>query len=287
MPIAPATRRTAIALLLLAACGPLAGCSQLRDMLEGTQRPAASIAGVAIDGLGLDGLTLRFDIRVENPYDADLPLTSFDYTLASRNLKFLSGKTDLQRTVPSRGTRMAALHANVDFKQLMEILKDVKPGEVIPYTAEIDLSVNAPVVGLLRLPLKHDGQLPIPAPPDVSVTEIKWDAVTLDYARGRVRLAVVNRNSFPVSLTKFNCALSLGGTDVATCSVEEKTSFAAGGSQDLDIPIGFAPKQAGLAILGILTGKGAGYGLKGAVDLATPYGPVSLPVEKAGSTVFK
>ena len=287
MPIAPAARRTMLTLALLAACGPLAGCSQLRDMLEGTQRPAASITGVAIDGLDLDGLTLRFDIRIENPYDVALPLADIDYTLAGRNLKFLSGKAEMQGTVPSRGTRTVALPAKVAFKQLMEILKDVRPGAVVPYTAEMGLSVNAPVVGPLRLPLKHDGQLPIPAPPDVSVTEIKWDAVTLDYARGRVRLAVVNRNSFPVSLTKFNCALSLGGTDVATCSVAEKTSFAAGGAQDLDIPIGFAPKQAGLAILGILTGKGAGYALKGAVDLATPYGPVSLPVEKAGSTVFK
>jgi LEA14-like dessication related protein len=256
-------------------------------MLEGTQRPAASIAGVAIEDIGLDGLTLRFDIRVENPYDAALPLADIDYTLAARNLKFLSGKTAMEGAVPPRGARTVALPAKVAFKQLMEILKDVRPGAVVPYAAEMGLSVNAPVVGPLRLPLRHDGRLPIPAPPDISITEIKWDAVTLDYARGRVRLAVVNRNSFAVNLTKLNCALSLGGTEVATCSVEEKTAFAAGGAQDLNLPIGFAPKQAGLAVLGLLTGKGAGYGLKGTVDLATPYGPVSLPVEKAGSTIFK
>ena len=287
MLIAQTARRTALILALLAACRAAAGCSRLRDMLQGTQRPAAHIAGVAIEDFSLDGLTLRFDIQVENPYDVALPLADIDYSIAGRNLEFLSGKAEMEGTVPARSTRAVALPARVAFKQLMEILKDVRPGAVVPYAAELGVSVSAPVVGPLRLPLKHDGQLPIPAPPEVSVAEIKWDAVTLDQARGRLRLAVVNRNEFSVNLTKFGYALALCGADVAAGSTTDKVSFAAGASQNIDVSIFFSPRQAGLAILGTLTGKGCAYTLKGTMDLATPYGPLSLPVERTGATVFK
>ena len=40
-------------------------------------------------------------MEIENPYSAPLPLVNLDYALSSRGTAFLSGKADVQGTVPA------------------------------------------------------------------------------------------------------------------------------------------------------------------------------------------
>lgn len=49
-------------------------------------------------------------------------------------------------------------------------------GSKIPYSAELGLSVDTPALGLIRLPLKKEGELVLPT---VSGTEIKglWNII--------------------------------------------------------------------------------------------------------------
>jgi len=159
---------------------------------------------------------------------------------------------------------------------------------VIPYRADLGLSVDAPGVGPLRLPLRKEGKLPVPSAPDVEVTEIKWDKLTLDSAAGRVRLRMVNRNQFPVELSKLTYALSLGGAEVARSAIASPVAFQAGGGAGaIEIPISLSPKKLGLAAFNILRGSRAGYQLGGTAGVTTPFGPMSLPIKKIGDTLLR
>ena len=262
----------------------LAGCSAL-DMLA---KPSAHITGVKFGDIGLKAATLVFDVDVSNPYSVVLPLMNIDYGLASGATPFLSGKADLQGTVPARGSKTVSLPVQIAYAGLLDVLKGVRPGAVVPYTAEMGLSVNAPVAGVLRLPLKKEGKLPVPTVPEVSVQEIKWDKVSLDRAGGRFKLNMVNRNQFPIELSKLTYGLSLGETEVANSSLTKAVPFGAdGGAGTIDIPISFSPKQMGLAVFQMITGKKAGYTLKGMLDVKTPFGPMSLPINKVGDTLLR
>ena len=275
--------RWLVAVPLLSA---LAGCSVV-DAL-GLQKPGAKVVGVGLDGIDLTAATLRFDVEVSNPYSAPLPLVNLDYGLASKGKAFLSGKADLQGTVPAGGKKTFSLPAKVTYKDLLAALSGVRPGSVVPYEADLGLSVNAPVAGPLRLPLKKKGQLPVPAAPDVSIEEIRWDDLTLSKAGGTIRLNVANRNQFPVELAKLAYGLNLADVKVAETAVAKPLSFAAdGGAQTLEIPISLSPSQLGLAAWNVLSGKGADYKLVGAMDVKTPFGPMNLPIAKIGRTVFK
>jgi len=273
-------------ILIVALLAGASGCGVL-DSLN-ISKPSANVTGVSLRDISLSSATLLFDVEVGNPYSVPLPLVNLDYGLASSDTPFLSGQADLQGTVPARGKKTVSLPAKVTYLKLLEALKDVRPGSVVPYKADLGLSVDAPAAGRLRLPLKKEGQLPVPAAPEVSVAEIKWDEVTLDKAGGHVRLNMVNRNQFPVELARLAYALSLGDVEVARSGIAQGVAFEAeGGAGTVEIPISLSPKDLGLAFFRMLAGAGSGYKLGGTAELKTPFGPMSLPIEKIGQTVFR
>lgn len=283
-------RRTArcLPVLLVAALALLpAGCAELRRTL-GIDTPSAKVVGMNLKDIGVEAATLVFDVEVTNPLAAPLPLANLDYALASGGQGFLSGKAPLDGTVAAGGARTLQLPVQIRYAELVKALSGVRPGTVVPYEAEVGLSVEPPAGGPLRLPLKKEGQVPVPAPPAVEVREVTWSDLSLEKAAGLVRLAVTNPNQFPVDLSKLAYQLSLGGVEVADTSIARPVHFDAdGGSATVELPLSLSPKQLGMAAWQVLTGKGAGYDLKGTMDVTTPYGPMALPIKRIGETVFK
>ncbi len=267
--------------LCLLVAGALAGCSSL-------QTPTARVAGVHFTDLCLQSVTVVFDVEIENPYSVDLPLANVDYSLASRESEFLSGKADIQGAVPANGKKTVAIPAHVVFLELVKAVKDIRPGSVISYKAEMGLSVRAPILGDMRLPLKKEGQLPVPTVPDLEVSEVKWEKLALDQATGHIRLKMVNRNSFAFDLSKMSYAFSLADVEVARSSIARSVAFKAdGGEGAIDIPVSISAQQVGFAALRMLAGSGASYRCKGEIEVGTPFGPMLIPLDKAGNCVFK
>ncbi len=275
--------RLVIALL---AFGTLTGCEAARNILSGMDKPSASISGVKLQSLNLDGATLLFDVDVANPYSVPLPLVNLGYALASKGNKFLEGAANVQGTIPAKGSRTLQVPATVAFNNLMKTVSGITPGSVVPYTADLSLAVDAPGVGPLTLPLRKEGELPVPTVPSVDLKSIEWKSLDLNKAEAVLNLNVGNNNKFPLDLSKLAYDLSLGDKKVAAASVANSAKFRAGGSADLAIPISIKPIELGLGALQMLGGKGGGYKIAGSLTGNTPFGPLELPYEKAGQTVF-
>ena len=64
--------RRLIALSLLAT---LAACGSVGQILEGMDRPSASVADARVIDVGLDSAPLEFDVDVANPYSFPIPET--------------------------------------------------------------------------------------------------------------------------------------------------------------------------------------------------------------------
>jgi hypothetical protein len=60
---------------------------------------------------------------------------------------------------------MISLPAKVSYLDVVRAFKGVSPGSKIPYKADMGLSVNAPVLGVIRLPMNKTGELDVPAIP--------------------------------------------------------------------------------------------------------------------------
>lgn len=150
-----------------------AGCE---SEILGFKKPAARLTGLKFEDVQLDSATLLFDVEVDNHYPVVLPLTNFDYTLSSSAGKFLSGSAKAQTTVPANSKGRVSLPAKINYMEMLKALKGVRPGSKIPYGAELGLSVDTPALGLIRLPLKKEGELVLPT---VSGAEIKdiWNII--------------------------------------------------------------------------------------------------------------
>ncbi len=287
-PARPARRialtRPAVLALLLAL---MAGCDSVGSMLKGIDKPTASIRGVKLDHLDLQGATLAFDVEVKNPYDVPLPLANADYSLASKGATFLTGQADVQGVVPARGAQRVTLPARISFSQLLSTLQGVRPGAVVPYEAALNLGVDAPVAGRLSLPLRKAGELPVPAPPVVELASVNWKSLSLDKAEAELELGVTNPNDFPVTLGRMGYALSLGGVKIAETGVNEGARFGKNDRKTLRIPIAIRPSDLGMAAFRMLTGEGASYSIAGDMALDTPFGALTAPFARSGRTTFQ
>jgi len=143
------------------------GCDALQNM----QKPKASLKGMKLDNISLESANLLFDVEIENPYAVALPMVNIDYGITSNANKLFAGKADIAGTVPANGTKMLSLPVKVTYMDLISAFKGVRPGSKIPYQADVGLSVNAPVLGVLRLPLNKTGELDVPAVPKVNDIE--------------------------------------------------------------------------------------------------------------------
>ena len=138
----------------------MAGCGTVQSILS-LDKPTARIVGLGIKDISLESATLMFDVEVSNPYAVALPLVNVDYGLASGGTQFLSGDATLQGAVPAKGKKTVSVPATIVYTQLLTALKDVRPGSVLPYKADLGFSVDSKIAGPLRLPLHKEGELPV------------------------------------------------------------------------------------------------------------------------------
>ncbi|MFI4898529.1 MAG: LEA type 2 family protein [Phycisphaerales bacterium JB059] len=274
--------RTLIAFAALALLLPTLGCETLGSVLEGLDKPRASIASARLSDLDAQSVTLDFDVEVLNPYNVPLPLTALRYDLASAGAPFLTGEAPLTGSVPARGRKTVTLPTRVAFNDLLAALSGVRPGQVVPYDAGLTLSVDAPGLGPIELPLRQSGELPVPAPPAVSLASLDWDELSLTNARALMRLDVTNTNDFRLDLGALDTALKLAGRDIGQTSIRDALRHGAGETGSLEVPIAFSPVSLGASILAVLRGDSADYAIDGAVRGATPFGPIELPFERTG-----
>ena len=142
----------------------LSGCDSLQNALN-PQKPKASLKDVRLENISPDSANLLFDVEIENPYPVALSMTNIDYDVTSKAGHLFSGKADIAGTVPAKGTKMLSLPVKLSYLDVVRAFKGVSPGSKIPYKADVGLSVDAPALGMIRLPLNKTGELDVPAIP--------------------------------------------------------------------------------------------------------------------------
>jgi LEA14-like dessication related protein len=259
-----------------------AGCETLSEIVSSMDKPTADVVGASLRDLTLEGAGLDFDVEVRNPYAAALPLVNLEYGIASSGTPLVSGAAPLSGTIPAGGSRVVTLPAHVTFADALAALGGVRPGAVVPYEADLTLSIDAPGVGPIGLPLSHAGELPIPAVPEIDVQHMTLGQVSLDEVAAVLRMRVRNTNQFRAALSSMDYRLALGGTPVAQSTVTRGLSLEPGASGELEIPLSFSPMRAGTAILGLLRGDEAGFEMTGSMALDTPFGAMTVPFDQRG-----
>lgn len=277
-------RRRAGIVLFLAGLVLLHGCAQVEEVLKAAPKPSARVTGAQLENLTLERVGLVFDVEIANPYSVALPLLDTGYAIDSGGQQIVAGRVQPAGSIPAQGTTSVKVPATVEFSALLAALKGVRPGAVVPYTARIDLAVDAPVIGRTSLPVTRSGELPVPAAPDVRMASFNIGSLTLDKVSAMARLDLRNNNQFEIDFTRLGLDLALGGKAVANTKLSSPTKLAPGQSATLLVPVSFSPKAFGVGLFNLLSGSEAGYAISGSLDAGTPFGPMALPFSQSGKT---
>ncbi len=276
-------RHPGVAFILLCAFA-LGSCQSMQDLVGAAPKPSAQVIGTNIRGLTLENVVLLFDVEVENPYAVSLPLIDLAYALTSGGNKILEGTLKPSGSIPARGKQVLQVPATVAFASLFAALKSLKPGAVVPYTADFNFGVEAPVLGRLDVPLSKSGELPVPAVPQVALTSLDIGKLGLDEISASARMQIKNTNQFPLDLTKLGVSFALGGIEVGSSKLAYPVKLNAGQSATIEVPLAFAPRTVGIGLVNLLRGKQIAYQVAGSIEAGSRFGPLSLPFSHIGNT---
>jgi LEA14-like dessication related protein len=133
---------------------------------------------------------------------------------------------------------------------------------------------------------EEEGELPIPAPPQVSVPSVTWQKLSLTDATGLVKMHIHNPNSFAFDVAGLDYGIKLGNHNLAKGGLTVAVGLAAGAVQDIGINVSLSTAQAGTDILQILQGQASADSLGGAISIGTPFGSLCIPLAVTGQVPF-
>lgn len=268
--------RVCLAALVLGAISLLAGCGVLG-------KPSANIVDATLSDLTLEGVTVALKVDVKNPYPIAVPLTNVEYSLASKQESILTGALANPGSIPARGSKTLDVPLRVKFADVLAAVEGLKLGAVVPYAVNMNFNLDVPGGEKLSLPLKKEGELPIPNVPDVRVSEVRWDEISVLSAKGLIKLDVTNTNEFDVGLAKFAYAMSVGGTKVVSGKLSDAASLSPGQTKTLEIPVKISPASLGLAVVNMLKSNHPSYEVVGDLGIKTRFGDFELPTKRFAS----
>ena len=147
-------------LLLLVATIFSVGCSVV-------QRPTAVFRDASLGEVDQNGLTLNFDLSLQNPNSVALPLSKADYGLSLAGTKVLEGTAKPEGSIPANGEFPVRLPVKLTYENLLSAEQAiVKGGGKIPYsfTGGLDVGEGAGLPFLTkgaRVPLEYQGTLDV------------------------------------------------------------------------------------------------------------------------------
>lgn len=137
-------------LLALLACA-LSACATMPNSLFST--PSVELNNVQVVGLGFKSQTFLLSFDVANPNPFPLPVSSISYGVKLDGLRFASGETASEFTVPADGDAQFAIKVDLNLLQTApQLLSIVRAGvrQDIPYELEGRLGVDIPLTPTVR-----------------------------------------------------------------------------------------------------------------------------------------
>lgn len=232
-PLAPRVAAALLATLVLGA----SGCSALSAMLRRSVRqPTLAFQAVALRDASLSGLSLDTVWRLENPNTFGLSLASLDYALFVDGRQVVAGAPPRGLQVPARGSTELRFPADVRFEDLGAVVETFLTKDTAAWRVEGHVGVKTPV-GVLRLPLAHEGTFEVPKVPVVSLSAARITALSLTGATLELPVTVTNRNSYPLPVAALSGRLSISGQDVASVSLDQLGTIEGGATRTVPVPI--------------------------------------------------
>ena len=282
-------RPVVVATLSLLLLFMLTACANLGDIAKAVdvQMPTVTVSSVNVSQLSFQALDLDVELEVNNPNPLPIKLAGFDYTLLINGKQLIAGKQTEGVEIGARNKSRVSVPMNLLFDDAKALFQEFGDQDEFEYQVKTEAWVDLPVLGKQRFPATHQGMLPIPKMPEVSVSSIKINSLSFTEAALEVGLAVDNPNSFSLDMKKLNYQLSVNGQQWIESQAVNLLSLPEKGVGEVKIPVRLNLLKMGGALAKALTqSEPLDYHFSGdmLVDTALPMlKSMELPLDLKGS----
>ena len=253
-------------------------CAALQEFTN-VQKPIVSLANVRVTDISFEDLQLAFDIDIENPNAISASLAGFDYDLLLAGSSFVKGQQANQMTIASLGKSTVQVPVTLNFNDLYSMFQSLKNQDSTNYKINTGLTFNLPLLGETRIPLSHEGQLPLLKLPRIKVDGLQLKNLTLTGANLDLKLNVDNPNVFSLILDKLQYDFKVNQKSWINGVKDQALTISQKKSSVITIPMSLNFLQMGTTVYNIIAGnESIDYSLNGKLDLNT-----SLPLLKQAS----
>ena len=275
------TRTPARLLLVLAAVAT--SCATLGQLASGAfQKPTLAYKSAALADVSLSGATLNVVTTVNNPNGVGLSLADLDYRLSIDGHPVATGHPPEGLQIPAHGSADVTLPASFRFADLGQAVATVLARGSAGYKTEGTVGLNTPI-GVVRLPLSHEGTFELPDMPGIALGTPRVTAVAIDHATIELPVTLTAKGSYPVPVQALEAAVSIGGTRVGEVSAKDLGTLEPGKPRTVSLPLTIPFSGAFTAAQAIVKGGTVPIALDGQLQS----GPAPVPFALKTTAQFR
>lgn len=254
----------------------LSGCAAVQNLAAAAfEKPKLTFLSVSLQSLDLEGATLGFEYRLENPNGFGLTLARLGYALDVEGARVVDGNLQQGLQIPANGAAPVTFPVHVKFKDVPGFVRLVTSRDSVAYKLSGKAGVNTPI-GVVELPMSHSSTIGLPKLPSFSLESVAVRSTSFTDIALDVRMKVQNPNRFPLPPGSMKYGLALGGTEVARADAAALAKVPAATGATVVLPVKVSLLGAGRAISQAMQGGGLPVALSGTAVIAGIEIPLDL-----------
>lgn len=248
----------------------------------GFKKPTVAYRSASLSDVSLSGATLNVVTNVDNPNAVGLSLTDVDYKLSIDGSQVATGKPPEGLEIPANGNADVTLPASFKFTDLGQAVSTVLEKGSAGYKAEGTIGLKTPV-GVVRVPLSHEGTFKLPAMPGITLGTPRLTNVAIDHATVELPVTLTGKGNLPVPLQALQAAVTIGGARIGEVSAKDLGTLEPGASRSVTLPLTVPFSGAVEAAQAMLKGGSVPIALDGQLQS----GPAPVPFQLKTTANFK
>jgi len=264
----------------LAAFG--SACAWLQVAEGGFKKPTVAYRSASLSNVTLSGATLNVVTSVDNPNAVGLSLADVDYRLSIDGHPVATGHPPDGLEIPANGSADLTLPATFQYTDLGQAVTAVLARGSAGYRAEGTVGVKTPV-GLVRVPLLHEGTFTLPDVPGIALGAPRVTSVAFDHATVELPVTLTAKGSYPIPLQALEAAVTIGGARVGDVSARDIGTLEPGTPRSVTLPLTVPFSGALQAAEAILKGGSIPIALEGQLHS----GPAPVPFSLKTTAQFR
>ena len=228
------------------------GCSTLQELAK-MQSPSVSFSEYKITGLSLETADLLFDFKVENPNPVAIDIKNYTYDFQIDEQSFLQGSQVANTTIDASGESTVQVPVTLRYDDLVQSFRSVLSQDEINYSIDAVIGTDVPILGLVELPITHEGTVPVVKLPKLKIASFRVDDLSISKASLMLGIEIANNNIFGVDLNNMNYSIDLNGLSVVEGQFTEAIQIEEKSTSTVEVPVEFNLLQLGMSAYRMLS----------------------------------